>query len=195
MVDGKWFADPNTCWIPIFNHGVQRTDEDTNTIWVGNVFMQDYYVVYDMSQYDEEKQRGYLQVGLGKQAKMNRGLAKIYDRGSTGYAPGAAQSFDQSVIRAGVCDQYDNTCNDPHPNHPLDLLNNDEVLQLAKAAVEAGKSKTSFVNEMSAKADKYDTNKAYETIKASYRDMATKTYDTARAQFDQKKAQDLQKEI
>lgn len=50
MVEGKHFNDfPDTCYVPIFNHGLTRTDKDKQTIYVGNVFMQDYYVVYDMS--------------------------------------------------------------------------------------------------------------------------------------------------
>jgi hypothetical protein len=49
MVDGKWFGDPGNCWIPMFKHSLTRDPNDQSTIWVGNVFMQDYYVVYDMS--------------------------------------------------------------------------------------------------------------------------------------------------
>lgn len=196
MVDGKWFSDaPDTCYIPIFNHGLTRTDEDKQTIWVGNVFMQDYYVVYDMSNYDEAKGKGYLQVGLGRQASVNRGLAKIYDRSSSDYGPGAAKEADQSVIRDGECDQYDNDCNDPHAEAPTDLLTTDEMLQLATAAVAAGQSKTSFVNAMVVKADKYRSLKTFATIQGQYRDMAGQVFETAKSQADLKRQQDLQKEI
>jgi len=64
MVEGKYFQDPSdTCYVPIFNHKLTRTEDDRKTIFVGNTFMQDYYVVYDMSQWEERK---YLQVGLAK---------------------------------------------------------------------------------------------------------------------------------
>jgi hypothetical protein len=78
MVDGTKFGDTkNTCYIPIFYHGLDRTDQDKKTVFVGNTFMQDYYVVYDMSQYESKK---YLQIGIAPQAVWNIGLAKQYDR-------------------------------------------------------------------------------------------------------------------
>jgi hypothetical protein len=49
----------------VFHSGLDRTEDDKNTVWVGNVFMQDFYVVYDMSNYKEETGTGYLQVGIG----------------------------------------------------------------------------------------------------------------------------------
>jgi hypothetical protein len=83
MIDGSKFSDmPDTCYIPIFYSGVDSTEQDKNTIWVGNVFMQNYYVVYDMSNYVEETGAGYLQVGIGNQATYNKGVARLYDRSS-----------------------------------------------------------------------------------------------------------------
>lgn len=58
----------------------------------------------------------------------------------------------------------------------------DECLQLATAAVANKQGKTSFVNAMVAKAEKYRTNPSYTTIKSQYGDMAGKAYDTAQAQ-------------
>lgn len=58
----------------------------------------------------------------------------------------------------------------------------DECLQLATAAVANSQGKTSFVNAMIAKADKYRVNTSYDTIKSQYGDMAAKAYDTAQAQ-------------
>jgi len=46
--------------------------------------MQDYYVVYDMSQYEKRK---YLQVGLAPKADENLGVAKQYDSKSDHYSP------------------------------------------------------------------------------------------------------------
>lgn len=102
MVDGTYFGDTaKTCYIPVFYHGLERTDKDKKTVFVGNTFMQDYYVVYDMSQYEAD---GYLQVGIAPQGKWNIGLAKQYDRGSGYYAPGATKDWDKSTIAAGKCD-------------------------------------------------------------------------------------------
>jgi hypothetical protein len=56
MVDGKHFGDAsNTCYIPIFKHGLSQTTDDTKRIWIGNTFVQAYYVIYDMSQLDKLK--------------------------------------------------------------------------------------------------------------------------------------------
>lgn len=56
MVDGKHFGDgSNTCYIPIFKHGLSHTTNDKKRVWVGNTFVQAYYVIYDMSQYDTKK--------------------------------------------------------------------------------------------------------------------------------------------
>lgn len=38
----------NTCYIPIFDHGLMGT-EDSQTVIVGNIFLEKYYLVYDMS--------------------------------------------------------------------------------------------------------------------------------------------------
>ena len=164
MVDGKHFSDTSsTCYIPVFNHGLDRTDDDKKTIYVGNTFMQDYYVVYDMSQYDSKK---YLQVGLAPQADWNQGLAKHYDREGGHYKPGNAKVWDKSAIRDGECDQYDPVCNgDDSPNQPpTDLMELDECLALATKAVEDGKSKEVFVGEIEDKALKYKSNPAYSTV-------------------------------
>ena len=102
MVDGRKFGDTSqTCYIPIFYHGLDQNDKVKKTVFVGNTFMQDYYVVYDMSQYESKK---YLQVGIAPQASYNIGLAKQYDRGSGYYGPGTSKVWDQSVIEAGKCD-------------------------------------------------------------------------------------------
>ena len=50
LVDGKHFGDTSdTCYIPIFNHGLTKTEDDKKTVFIGNTFMQEYYVIYDMS--------------------------------------------------------------------------------------------------------------------------------------------------
>lgn len=127
---------PDTCHIPIFNSGLTRTDQDKDTIWVGNVFMQDFYVVYDMSTWETQK---FIQVGIGSQEPANKGIAKQYERKSPFYGPGNSKEWDKSVIRDGECDQYDDVCNGgAHKNVPTDLMTLDECKGLAAAAVEAG---------------------------------------------------------
>jgi hypothetical protein len=56
LVDGKHFGDTSdTCYIPVFHHGLEGTEEHKKTVFIGNTFMQEYYVIYDMSQYDSKK--------------------------------------------------------------------------------------------------------------------------------------------
>lgn len=51
-ISGHNFGDlAETCYIPVFHHGlVKEQDSDAEKlVLIGNIFMQDYYVVYDMS--------------------------------------------------------------------------------------------------------------------------------------------------
>ena len=62
------------CVIPVFNHGLQD-ERDKNTVFIGNTFMQEYYVVYDMSTLDGQD-LDYIQIGLAKQNTDNVGIRK-----------------------------------------------------------------------------------------------------------------------
>ena len=47
LLPGKLFGDTeDTCYIPVFNSGI-AAGYDSNIIFVGNVFMQNYYIVFD----------------------------------------------------------------------------------------------------------------------------------------------------
>ena len=52
-MNGEQFgADPNNCYIPVF-----RSQIGLNDLWlVGSIFMKKYYIVYDMTPYDERSQ-------------------------------------------------------------------------------------------------------------------------------------------
>jgi hypothetical protein len=51
-VDGKNMQDKlmsgDSCYMPVFDHGLEDT-EDSSAIIIGNIFMDKYYIVYDMS--------------------------------------------------------------------------------------------------------------------------------------------------
>jgi len=119
FVSGKHFGDTDqACVLPVFMHGLETgtgNGEPGKTVYVGNTFMQEYYVIYDMSQYET---RGYLQVGIAPQGNWNQGLAKLYDRGNKAYAPGTAKAWDKSIHIGAGCDQYDDACNGGAPVKP-----------------------------------------------------------------------------
>ena len=64
---GIFFGDSvNTCYVVVFKHGAEDMNTvDYDLVLIGNIFMKDYYVVYDMSPL--EKGKDYIQVGIGLQ--------------------------------------------------------------------------------------------------------------------------------
>ena len=60
---GEHFGGNNDeCYIPVFSNRRQR-DSDVDLVYVGNMFMQSYYMVFDASTLD--KGLNYVQVGIG----------------------------------------------------------------------------------------------------------------------------------
>jgi hypothetical protein len=58
LVDGTTFGDPNTCYFGIFRSSLADTqsmsDQPYPTFWtLGSIILQKYYIVLDMSPYDE----------------------------------------------------------------------------------------------------------------------------------------------
>jgi hypothetical protein len=63
LVDAKLMGDDRDyCYVPVFDHGLSDT-ADSQVIVVGNLFMERYYFVYDMSplEYNED----YIQIAFG----------------------------------------------------------------------------------------------------------------------------------
>ena len=57
-LSGNIFNDvAEHCYLPVFQHGLKKSDlvDYDQLVLMGNIFMQDYYVVYDMSPLDEDK--------------------------------------------------------------------------------------------------------------------------------------------
>lgn len=48
LLEGPYFGDQdtNTCYIPVFDSGI-HTGRDKWNVYVGNLFIQDYYIVFD----------------------------------------------------------------------------------------------------------------------------------------------------
>ena len=61
-IDGETIElDATKCYIPIFRHKISGS----NQIWyMGNIVNEKYYMVFDMSPYDE-KNMDFLQMGFG----------------------------------------------------------------------------------------------------------------------------------
>lgn len=55
-------GNADECYIPVFDHRKIK-DSDANMVYVGNLFLKKYYIVYDMSPL--EKDLEYIQVGIG----------------------------------------------------------------------------------------------------------------------------------
>jgi hypothetical protein len=51
-VDGKYMQENmmtgDTCYLPVFDHGLDDS-ENSSAIIIGNIMMDRYYVIYDMS--------------------------------------------------------------------------------------------------------------------------------------------------
>lgn len=75
LVSGIHFKLVDTqCVIPVFPH--QLTGEvELDTVFIGNTFMQDYYVVYDMSPLSTYK-LDYIQIGIALQNTDNQSLKR-----------------------------------------------------------------------------------------------------------------------
>ena len=62
-VSGEHFGgNSDECYIPVFDHGKAK-DSDTDLVYIGNLFLKRYYVVYDMSPLEHDAE--YIQVGIG----------------------------------------------------------------------------------------------------------------------------------
>ena len=60
LISGSDVGDTNNrCYIPIFRAQLNYLD----TWQVGNIFTKNYYMIYDMTPYDENNQN-YIQVGI-----------------------------------------------------------------------------------------------------------------------------------
>ena len=92
LVSGETFADEvDTCYIGIFPNGNSKI---LQSWYVGNLFMKSYYMVYDLSTFDEHGE-DYLQIGIGPKNPNNM-LGKMqYDTSYNYYWP-ADESLDQS---------------------------------------------------------------------------------------------------
>lgn len=98
-VDGSEFGEPNTC-----HYGVYKSASDADKNFIGTVLMKEYYVIFDMSPYDQFNQ-DFIQIGLGLKASGVDIAALRYDYNSSSYAP-ESKDTDSSSIMSGFLDQY-----------------------------------------------------------------------------------------
>jgi len=53
-ISGEHFGgNKDECYIPVFDHKKTKED-DANLVYVGNLFLKKYYVVYDMSPLEDD---------------------------------------------------------------------------------------------------------------------------------------------
>ena len=70
LVKGSHVGDSDEfCYCPVF-----IADDDSKIWYFGNMFLNDYYVVFDMTPYTERGEN-YMQMGFGKQTKTSLVLA------------------------------------------------------------------------------------------------------------------------
>merc|ERR1711998_152620 len=87
LVTGTAFGDsPNTCYLSIF----KSKKADQTTWYLGNLFMTEYYVVYDATPKDERGEN-YIQMGLGRQ---NPEQLLGDDLGNVDYTPDVDDALD-----------------------------------------------------------------------------------------------------
>ena len=108
LVSGTEFGDSDdTCYLGVFNSGLSTLykddKEEKNVLYVGNIFMQRYYTVFDQTAIAERKYK--IQVGLAPRADVNTVGKTHYDYKSPDYAP-EPQADDSSSVMVGTPDQY-----------------------------------------------------------------------------------------
>lgn len=109
-IDGKDMLIPakdlgdrtsNNCYVGVF----RSMNADQQTWYLGNLFMNKYYVVYDMTPYDEHG-KDYIQVGIALQNTQQIIGEEHYDPDSDNYKP-ENEDIDQSTDIDGKEDSYD----------------------------------------------------------------------------------------
>lgn len=96
------------CYLPVFNHGLTGI-EDQQTIIMGNIILEKYYLVYDMSPLETQKAADdeYIQIGLGFRNNWNVIREQQYDSNNKLYDP-QKKEFDSSISETEL-DPYDNS--------------------------------------------------------------------------------------
>ena len=81
LINGTAFGDTQfTCYMPVFRSNLK----DQYTWYLGNVVLQQYYLVFDMTPYDEHS-LDYIQIGIGpKNASYVTGSDIYCSRNQTG---------------------------------------------------------------------------------------------------------------
>ena len=139
LVPGKEMGDSsnngNICYWGIF----QSYDGTESTWEVGTAFFENYYIVFDMTPYDQYDMN-YIQIGI---APINKDLdlAKLrYDYTSLDYSP-EEKIDDASYVIGGFKDQYDETPAKPDPIkpiHPDDVKNQTDAESKGNATANNG---------------------------------------------------------
>jgi hypothetical protein len=88
----------------IFKHEAEQyKNVDFNLILIGNIFMKKYYVVYDMSPLEHDK--NWIQIGIGEQNFDFLAGSQHYDPSSQIFSP-EDKLFDSSDVMDGRDDIY-----------------------------------------------------------------------------------------
>ena len=88
----------------IFKHEAEQyKNVDFNLILIGNIFMKKYYVVYDMSPLEHDK--NWIQIGIGEQNFDFLAGSQHYDPSSQIFSP-EDKSLDSSKVMDGREDVY-----------------------------------------------------------------------------------------
>lgn len=65
MISGEAFGDSSEkCYLAVMNNNLKS--EEKNSWYIGNILLQDYYVVFDASSRDANATHDNLRIGLGK---------------------------------------------------------------------------------------------------------------------------------
>ena len=84
LIPGPTLKDSvNTCYLAIFNSGITTSDK---SVYVGDIFFDKFYVVFDMTPFDE-KNENFIQIGLAEKNPENLIGKQQYDTESEYYWP------------------------------------------------------------------------------------------------------------
>ena len=104
LIDGHIFNEDNTCYYAIFKH---MNDELISDWYIGNIFMDKYYIVYDMTPV-EEFDKDYNQIGFGLKSTVIEVGKEHYDPMYTYYWP-ENKTLDMSHVMPPYPNPYDSS--------------------------------------------------------------------------------------
>lgn len=113
MIDGSNFNDPNTCYFPVF----KSLKGSQDTWYIGNLFINYFYLVFDMSPLDE-RGKDYIQIGVAPANRTGCPSCDKYNPDNTPKDPDDQTQGDNGTVIPTP--GGGNSTNPVEPDKPVD---------------------------------------------------------------------------